>query len=195
VDEFRASDLVGRPVLSIGNEPAAEYVRRAGGEVIPEGEARKRYREACAVVVGSSRQLSKDVIDAACNAVYKHGVPVICTNPDVFTPTGNGEITLVAGALARIFERELSVAVRWLGKPHRPIFDLALRRLQEQVKLTQPRVLVVDDNLESGIRGGANLGFDTLLVLSGWHRNRDEAEAVMRRQELRPTYVLDSLVS
>ena len=39
------------------------------------------------------------------------------------------------------------------------------------------------------------LGFDTLLVLSGWHRNRDEAEAIMQRQDLRPTYVLDSLVS
>jgi 4-nitrophenyl phosphatase len=195
VDEFQRSGLVGAPVLSIGNEPAAEYVRRAGGEVIPESEARKRYQEARAVVVGSSRQLSKDVIDAACNAVYKHGVPVICTNPDVFTPTGNGEITLVAGALARIFERELGVSVRWLGKPHRPIFDLALRRLREQVKLEAPRVLVVDDNLESGIRGGKALGFDTLLVLSGWHRNRDEAEAIMQRQDLRPTYVLDSLVS
>jgi len=195
VEEFQRGDLVGHPVLSIGNEPAAEYVRRAGGVVIAEAEARKRYHEARAVVVGSSRQLSKDVIDAACNAVYKHGVPVICTNPDVFTPTGNGEITLVAGALARIFERELGVSVRWLGKPHRPIFDLALRRLREQVNLERPRVLVVDDNLESGIRGGASLGFDTLLVLSGWHRSRDEAEAVMRRQELRPTYVLDSLVS
>lgn len=195
VDEFQRCGLVGHPVLSIGNEPAAEYVRRAGGNVIPESEARKRYQEARAVVVGSSRQLSKDVIDAACNAVYKHAVPVICTNPDVFTPTGNGEITLVAGALARIFERELGVSVRWLGKPHRPIFDLALRRLREHVNLQQPRVLVVDDNLESGIRGGMALGFDTMLVLSGWHRNRDEAESIMQRQDLRPTYVLDSLVS
>jgi ribonucleotide monophosphatase NagD (HAD superfamily) len=122
-------------------------------------------------------------------------VPVICTNPDVFTPTGDGEITLVAGALARLFERELGVEVRWLGKPHRPIFDLALRRLREQTGLASPRVLVVDDNLESGIRGGQALGFDTLLVLSGWHRNRDEAEAAMQRHALRPTHVVQSLVS
>lgn len=194
VDEFRDRHLVGQPILSVGNEPASEYIRRAGGQVIPEAQARQRYAEARAVVVGSSRQLNKEVLDAACNAVYRCGVPVICTNPDVFTPTGNGEITLVAGALARIFERELGVAVRWLGKPHRPIFDLALRRLAAQTGLERPRVLVVDDNLESGIRGGASMGFDTLLVLTGWHRNREEAEAVMRQQDLRPTYVLDSLV-
>lgn len=194
VDEFEARRLVGQPVLSIGNEAAAEYIRRAGGVVIPESQARARYGEARAVVVGSSRQLSKDVLDAACNAVYRHRAPVICTNPDVFTPTGNGEITLVAGALARIFERELGVEVRWLGKPHRPIFDLALRRLREVAALETPRVLVVDDNLDSGIRGGIAMGFDTLLVLTGWHRSRDEAEAIMQQQDLRPTYVLDTLV-
>ncbi|HZL86017.1 MAG TPA: HAD-IIA family hydrolase [Candidatus Krumholzibacteria bacterium] len=194
VDEFAASGLVGRPILSIGNEPAAEYVRRAGGSVISDREARQRYAEAAAVVVGSSRQLNKDVLDAACNAVYRHGVPVICTNPDVFTPTGSGEITLVAGAVARIFERELGVSVRWLGKPHRPIFDLALRRLREHTSFAAPRVLVVDDNLESGIRGGIAMGFDTMLVLSGWHRNREEADAIMRSQDLQPTYILDSLV-
>ena len=194
VDEFRERGLAGQPVLSIGNEAAAEYIRRAGGVVIPEAQARARYGEARAVVVGSSRQLSKDVLDAACNAVYRHGVPVLCTNPDVFTPTGNGEITLVAGALARIFERELGVDVRWLGKPHRPIFDLALRRLRDVAGFATPRVLVVDDNLESGIKGGIAMGFDTLLVLTGWHRSRGEAEATMQRQDLRPTYVLDTLV-
>src|SRR5262249_51825189 len=122
VDDFRAHGLVGASLLSIGNEPAAEYVRRAGGSVIPEAEARRRFRDAQAVVIGSSRQLNKDVLDAACNAVYLNRVQVVCTNPDVFTPTSQGEITLVAGALANLFERELQVPVRRLGKPHRPIF-------------------------------------------------------------------------
>lgn len=194
-DELPRRGLVGQLVISIGNESAAEYIRRAGGVVVPETEARKRYHEAKAVVVGSSRALNKDVLDAACNAVYQNGVPVICTNPDVFTPTGQGEITLVAGALARVFERELGVQVHWLGKPHRPIFELAVKRVQAHTPIDSPRVLVVDDNIESGIRGGASMGFDTMLVLSGWHRSRDEAEDAMRRGELRPTYVLDSVVS
>jgi HAD superfamily hydrolase (TIGR01450 family) len=187
--------LVWQPLINIGNEPAAEYVRRAGGVVLPDTEARQRYHEAKGVVVGSSRQLNKDVLDAACNAVYRFDVPVICTNPDIFTPTGQGEITLVAGALARVFERELGVEVCWLGKPHRPIFELAVKRVQARTPIESPRVLVVDDNIESGIRGGAAMGFDTMLVLSGWHRSRDEAENAMERGELRPTYVLDSVVS
>ncbi|UCE03744.1 MAG: HAD-IIA family hydrolase [Candidatus Latescibacterota bacterium] len=193
--ELPRRDLVGAPLLSIGNEAAAEYVRRAGGVVIANAEARRRYPEARGVVVGSSRQLDKDVLDAACNAVYRCAAPVFCTNPDVFTPTGAGEITLVAGALARIFERELGVQVQWLGKPYRPIFELAIARVRARTSLASPRVLVVDDNIESGIRGGAQMGFDTMLVLSGWHRSRDEAESAMARGEIRPTYVLDSVVS
>jgi HAD superfamily hydrolase (TIGR01450 family) len=195
VDAFRSRDLVGATVLNLGNAPAAEYVRRAGGVPIPAEEARRRYAEARAVVVGSTRHLVKEVLDAACNAVYVHNTPVLCTNPDVFAPAGTGEVTLVAGGLANLLERELGAEVVRLGKPHRPIFDLALRRVREACGSTSPRVLVVDDNLESGIRGGAALGFDTLLVLSGWHRNRDEAEIAMQRLGVRPTYVLQSVVS
>ena len=158
-------------------------------------ESRKRFREARAVVLGSMRHLNKDALDAACNAVYSNDVPVICTNPDVFTPTSHGEITLVAGALANLFERELGIQVRRLGKPHRPIFDMALRRVSEAVGHPTPRVLIVDDNLESGIRGGRDMGFDTLLVLSGWHRSREGAEAAMRQLDIQPTYVLESVVS
>ncbi len=195
VDHFAAHDLAGAPVLNVGNEPAAEYIRRAGGIPIPAAEARRRYREARAVVIGSSRQLDKEVLDAACNAVYLNHVPVVCTNPDVFTPTSQGEITLVAGAFANLFERELGIEIQRLGKPHRPIFDLAMRRVREQVQVAEPRVLVVDDNMASGIAGGANMGFDTLLVLTGWHRSLDEAEIAMKRVGVRPTYILESVVS
>ena len=39
------------------------------------------------------------------------------------------------------------------------------------------------------------MGFDTLLVLTGWHRSMDEAEAAMERVGVRPTYILESVVS
>ena len=194
-DEFQRQGLIGKPILSIGNDAAAEYVRRAGGEPIANDAARQRYGEAAAVVIGSSRQLNKDVIDASCNAVYRHQVPVICTNPDVFTPVGDGEITLVAGALARLFERELGVEIHWLGKPHAPIFERALRQVRELPGHEDPRVLMVDDNVESGILGGARMGFDTMLVLSGWHRSRSEADAALKQRDLTPTWILDSIVS
>ena len=194
-DEFQRQGLVGRPILSIGNKAADEYVRRAGGDLIDSAEARQRYHQAAAVVVGSSRDLDKDVIDASCNAVYRHHVPVICTNPDVFTPVGDGEITLVAGALARVFERELHVDVHWLGKPHAPIFERALHQVRDLAAVDKPRVLMIDDNVESGILGGARMGFDTMLVLSGWHRTRADAERALKKRQLKPTWILDSIVS
>jgi HAD superfamily hydrolase (TIGR01450 family) len=194
VDAFRTMGLAGAPILNIGNEPAAEYIRRAGGVPIPAPEARRRHAEARAVVVGSARHLDKNVLDAACNAVHLRRVPVLCTNPDVFAPSSGGEITLVAGGLANLLERELGAEVIRLGKPHRPIWELAQRRMRDVVEGAAPRVLVVDDNLESGILGGAAMGFDTLLVLTGWHRSRGAAEEVMQRLGIRPTYVLDSVV-
>ena len=194
VDAFQDHGLVGAPVLNVGNEPAAEYIRRAGGVPIPGSEARQRADEARAIVVGSTRNLEKDVLDAACNAIRLHSTPVLCTNPDVFSPTSRGRITLVAGGIANLLERELGAKVIRLGKPYRPIFDLAMRRVRESFQGDNPRVLVVDDNLESGIRGGAMMGFDTLLVLSGWHRTREEAEVVMEKLAIRPTYMLPSIV-
>lgn len=195
VDAFRLRGLEGQQVLNVGNESAAEYIRRAGGVPIPDDQARRQYREARAVVIGSTYRLNKDVLDAACNAVYHAQVPVLCTNPDVFAPTTHGDIALVAGGIANLFERELGVAVERLGKPHRPIFDLALERVRQVVAKAAPRVLVIDDNMESGIRGGGAMGFDTMLVLSGWHRSHDEADRAIERAGLRPTYILDSVVS
>jgi HAD superfamily hydrolase (TIGR01450 family) len=195
VDAFREHGLTGKPVLNIGNEAAAEYVRRAGGTCLPANEARQRWNEAAAVVIGSTQHLDKEVVDAACNAVRAAPLPVLCTNPDAFAPVRNGEITMVAGAIANLLERELGIAVVRLGKPYRPIFDLALGRIRTALATPSPRVLVIDDNLESGIRGGSDMGFDTLLVLSGWHRSQAEAERVMQRTGVRPTWILDSVVS
>jgi HAD superfamily hydrolase (TIGR01450 family) len=193
VGAFRAHDLVGKAVINIGNEAAAEYVRRAGGVVL--ADPRRRYRDAAAVVIGSTQHLDKDVVDAACNALRAAPLPVLCTNPDAFAPVRGGEIALVAGAVANLLERELGVRVERLGKPYRPLFDLALARIGTRLPTPSPRVLVIDDNLESGIRGGCDLGFDTLLVLSGWHRSRAEAESVCERTGQRPTWILDSVVS
>jgi HAD superfamily hydrolase (TIGR01450 family) len=191
----RQHGLVGQPVINLGNESAAEYIRRAGARPMPGPQARRHYGEARAIVVGSTRDLDKDVLDAACNAVRSHDIPVLCTNPDVFAPARDGEITLVAGGLANLLERELGATVIRLGKPHRPIFDLALERLRGSLGASPPRVLVVDDNLDSGIRGGHDLGFDTLLVLSGWVRSQADAARAAARLGIRPTYVLESMVS
>jgi ribonucleotide monophosphatase NagD (HAD superfamily) len=69
-----------------------------------------------------------------------------------------------------------------------------MRRVRQVLPREKLRVLVVDDNVDSGIRGGVEMGFDTLLVLSGWHRTQAEAEQAMRRLDIRPTYVLPSIV-
>jgi len=135
VDAFRELGLVGAPVLNLGNEPAAEYVRRAGGVPIPTGEARRRYGEARAVVVGSTRHLNKDVLDAACNAIHLHRTPVLCTNPDVFAPSHQGEITFVAGGLSETCRKCGPLAAgRWAAWPMTQPLARANTRLHDRAR-------------------------------------------------------------
>lgn len=99
-----------------------------------------------------------DVLGAA----YAHGLPAICANPDILVPIGD-RIVYCAGALARAYEK-LGGAVTYYGKPHKPIYDLAL-----QAARSKKRVLAIGDALETDIEGARRAGLDTLFVVGGLH--------------------------
>ena len=185
----------------------AAGLEESGHTVVPLGIA----EDGCWV----TREESLAALDGAVDALVGRGQPVAATlrrlldsDPEVVFPLVHGtwgedgtlqglvgRSAVVHSQLANLFERELGVTVERLGKPHAPIFELAMERVRAVAKTPDPRILVVDDSVESGIRGGAALGFDTLLVLSGRHRSRDEAEGAMATVGVRATYILDSVVA
>jgi ribonucleotide monophosphatase NagD (HAD superfamily) len=57
--------------------------------------------------------------------------------------------------------------VRYIGKPHAPIFDAALERLGHP---DPRRVLMVGDSLDHDIAGARAAGMLTLLLTAGVHR-------------------------
>jgi HAD superfamily hydrolase (TIGR01459 family) len=87
-----------------------------------------------------------------------------CLNPDRVVVRG-GVNEPCAGALADLYE-ELGGTVAWYGKPHRAIYEHALR-LADHPPIDQ--VLAVGDGLQTDILGAARMGLDTVFVTGGIH--------------------------
>ena len=93
------------------------------------------------------------------------GLPVICSNPDRASPRAGGGTEASPGALAHA-HAAAGGAVRWYGKPHRPVFDAVARAMGTE------RLLMVGDSPEHDVAGGAGAGWATCLVMGGLHAAR-----------------------
>ncbi len=94
----------------------------------------------------------------------RRALPMICVNPDLEVIRGGVRI-ICAGALALRYEA-LGGRVRWIGKPHPPIYGLCLEMLGVA---DRRRVLAVGDSLRTDIAGAEAIGINSLLVTGGLH--------------------------
>ena len=92
------------------------------------------------------------------------GLPMICANPDVIVRWG-GRLIWCAGALAQLYE-QLGGAVVYGGKPHAPIYDLALAAASRAAgaAIEKAQILAVGDGLNTDIAGAAAQGIDAVYV-------------------------------
>ncbi len=108
----------------------------------------------------------------------RRGLPMICVNPDLEVIRGGVRI-ICAGALALRYEA-LGGAVRWIGKPHMPIYALCFEMLGVA---DRARVLAVGDSLRTDIAGAETVGIDSVLVTGGLHAEELGAAAGGRPSE------------
>lgn len=100
------------------------------------------------------------------------GLPFICGNPDLVVHVGE-HLLPCAGALAAIYE-ELGGQVAWAGKPYRPAYDLALeaaRSVRGGHPVDPAKVLVIGDAVRTDLAGARLMGFDSLFIAGGIHRD------------------------
>ncbi len=100
------------------------------------------------------------------------GLPFICGNPDLVVHVGH-DLLPCAGALATIYE-ELGGRVAWAGKPHRPAYDLALAAARDARggrDVDAGKVLVIGDAVRTDLAGARLMGFDSLFIAGGIHRD------------------------
>jgi HAD superfamily hydrolase (TIGR01459 family) len=92
----------------------------------------------------------------------KRGLTMLCANPDLVVQRG-GKLVYCAGALAKLYE-ELGGTVTYYGKPHRPIYDIALAAAR-----SPKRPLAIGDAVNTDLRGANGAGMDALFIGDGIH--------------------------
>lgn len=92
-------------------------------------------------------------------------LPMLCANPDLVVDMGSQRL-YCAGALAALYE-EIGGKVLYFGKPHPPIYDLAMRRLSALGGADESRVLAIGDGINTDIVGAAGEGLDALFITGG----------------------------
>lgn len=152
-----------------------EGIRRALADIgvrVLEGEP----TAAPYVVVGWDREATYAKLRTA-SLLVERGATLVATNADPSYPAPDG-FWPGAGALLAAITTTTGAEAQIVGKPHPPLYLAALRRTGGD------RPLVVGDRLETDIAGAVDLGWDSLLVLSG-ATSAEEAGA----SPIRPTYV------
>jgi HAD superfamily hydrolase (TIGR01459 family) len=121
-----------------------------------------------------------DLIDR----MHKRALPMICANPDIVVERGN-QLVYCAGAIADLYAAA-GGSVIYAGKPHRPIYDQALR-IAEATRghpSAPDRVLAIGDSVRTDLKGAAAFGIDCLFVTAGIHaeelggRDKPDADAL-----------------
>lgn len=112
-----------------------------------------------------------DHYDATYAAMRERGIEMICANPDIVVHVGD-RLIFCAGALAERYEA-LGGIVHYAGKPHPPIYDLALSLAAEARggDVERARVLAIGDAIRTDIAGADRRRIDSLLVANGIHRD------------------------
>lgn len=96
-------------------------------------------------------------------------LPFICANPDIVVEKGD-KMLFCAGALARDYAA-IGGETRIVGKPHKPIYDLAISRVDalSDKKIDRSRILAIGDGMPTDILGAQKNDLDALFISAGIH--------------------------
>ena len=122
------------------------------------------------VVVGEGRVFNLEMVESAVRMIEK-GAKLIATNLDPNCPTANG-LRPGCGAMVAMLEAATGVKAFSVGKPS----PVIMRAARKQLGLTTEETTMIGDTMDTDILGGVQLGFHTILVLSGGTKRDDLAQ-------------------
>lgn len=167
----------GAPLYVIGQAGLRHALGQAGFTLLADAS-----RPAAAVVVGGDTRLTYQKLKCAVLLIQR-GAQLIGANPDLLIPTEEGLIP-EAGVTLAALQAATGVSPVIIGKPERPLFELALQRMAANPGQTA----ALGDRLETDILGGQRAGLKTILVTTGV----DNRGSVLQKQ-IQPDVVVDSL--
>ena len=111
------------------------------------------------------------------------GAKLIATNLDPNCPTQHG-MRPGCGAIVAMLETATGLKAFSVGKPS----PVMMRMARKELALATAETTIIGDTMETDILGGVQMGYRTVLVLSGGTRREDLA-----RYAYRPDMVVDSI--
>lgn len=190
------ADLTSVPVLHIGPDRDQALFEECFGGTLTTSEGAKAI--VCSGLYDDESETPEDY-RAMLNALTRRNIPMICANPDLQVERG-GKLIYCAGALAKLYQ-ELGGSVRYAGKPHPPIYELALARATDlKGEPVTPRdVLAIGDGVHTDILGAGQAGIDAIFVASGVHVEADildsaEVTRLFRAEPYPPVAAMQALV-
>ena len=136
------------------------------------------------VVVGEGRTMTFEMVEAATRMILD-GAKLIATNLDPNCPTNHG-MRPGCGAIVAMLETATGVKAFSVGKPS----PVMMRMARKELGLDADETTMIGDTMETDIIGGVQLGYHTVLVLTGSTKRDDLA-----RYAYRPEIVVDSIAS
>lgn len=134
------------------------------------------------VVVGEGRTFNLELVEQAVRMIMQ-GAKLIATNLDPNCPVQNG-LRPGCGAMVAMLEIATGVKAFSVGKPS----PVMMRAARKELGLATAETTMIGDTMETDILGGVQLGFQTVLVLSGGTSRAD-----LLKYAYRPELVVESL--
>lgn len=134
------------------------------------------------VVVGEGRTFSYEMVETAVNLIVE-GAKLIATNLDPNCPTPRGTRP-GCGAVTAMLEAATGVRAFSVGKPS----PIMMRAARKELNLTADETTMIGDTMETDILGGVQMGYRTVLVLSGGTSEQD-----LRMYGYQPDVIVNSI--
>ena len=94
---------------------------------------------------------------------------MICTNPDLIVDRGDKR-ELCAGSIALVFEK-IGGETIYFGKPFPEVYNQSINNKGK-------KILAIGDNLNTDIKGANLLGYDSLIISNGVHKNEIKSQGI-----------------
>ena len=195
--------VVGKRVYFIGEPRDAPFFEPMTILENPIAIERVPLSEAEGIVCTGPFDPKADPLEMRSSFLFakQKGLKLLCANPDIVVDRGY-EREWCAGALAQLYT-EMGGESLFFGKPHPPIYDLALKRLAVlDATIGKQRLLAIGDGIQTDIRGAISEDIDSLFITGGLAaaptKSQDQPdkaalEASLRQEKQFPTYSIGFL--
>jgi NagD protein len=136
------------------------------------------------MVVGEGRAVTLESLETAVQMILD-GARLIATNLDPSCPTENGTRP-GCGATVAYLEAATGAKAMSVGKPS----PIMMRAARKELGLTTAETVMIGDTMETDILGGVQMGYRTILVLSG-----STCLEELKHHPYRPDIVVESVAN